>query len=140
MCVSGICFQFHTPVTKENILSEKEFGKDHVFLIINHKFLEFLKSLSKTSKIQHIDYENISTVLCTSERGQMTKFNKIATNQNFKFEGWVVFFATLQKQVAEKANKSYHICKVIVVLHIHNKSLGIRLAGHPANKNKKCSP
>ena len=26
--------------------------------------------------------------------------------------------------------------KVIVVLHIYNKKFGIRLAGHPENKNK----
>ena len=34
-----------------------------------------------------IDYENISIVLCTSERGQMNKLDKVAANKNFKFEG-----------------------------------------------------
>ena len=45
-------------------------------------------------------------------------------------------FVTLRKQFAENANKSYHVYKVIVVLHIYNKIHGIRLAGHPAIKNK----
>ena len=43
-----------------------------------------------------------------------------------------MFFETLQKQLAEKANKSYHVHKVTVLLHTYNKTLGIRLAGHPA--------
>ena len=47
-----------------------------------------------------------------------------------------MFFVTLQKQLAENANKSFHVYTVIVVLHIYNKTLGIRLAGHPANKSK----
>ena len=47
-----------------------------------------------------------------------------------------VFFVTLRKELAENANKSCHVCRVIVVLHIYNKSLLIRLAGHPSNKNK----
>ena len=37
----------------------------------------FSKSLSETSKNQ-----DISTVLCTSERGQMTKLDKVETYQN----------------------------------------------------------
>ena len=45
-----------------------------------------------------------------------------------------MFFLTVQKQFAENANKSY-VYKVIVVLHIYCKILGIRLVGHPANKN-----
>ena len=49
---------------------------------------------------------------------------------------FVCFFLPLQKQFAENANKKYHIYKVIAVLHVYNKILGIRLAGHPANKNK----
>ena len=52
------------------------------------------------------------------------------------FRGSVFFAATLQKDFAENANKSYHTYKVIVVLHIYNKILGIGLAGQPTNKNK----
>ena len=49
----------------------------------------------------------------------------------------MVFFCNCaRKQFEEKANKSYHIYKVIVVLHIYSKILGIRLVGNPANKNK----
>ena len=58
-----------------------------MFLTKIRELLEFSKSLCQTSKIQHIDCESISTVLCTSERGQMTKLDKVATNKNFKFEG-----------------------------------------------------
>ena len=68
----------------------------------------------------------------------MTKLDEVATNQTCKFEGLVCFFVILQKQLAENANKLYHFYKVVVVLHacIYNKSLGKRLAGHPAFKNK----
>ena len=69
----------------------------------------------------------------------MTKLDKVETNQNCKFEGRWCFFVTLRKQLAENANKSYHVYKVTVVLHIYmyNKSLVIRIAGHPANKKDK---
>ena len=42
----------------------------------------------------------------------------------------------MRKQFAENAYKSYHVYKVINVLHNYSKMLGIRLVGHPANKNK----
>ena len=48
----------------------------------------------------------------------------------------LVFLVPMRKQFAETPNKSYHVYKRIVVLHIYNKILGIRLEGHPANKNK----
>ena len=68
--VFEIGFQFYTSSTKDNILSEKEnLVNNHVFNK-NRKHLEFSKSLSsKTSKIQLFDFENISAVTCTSERG-----------------------------------------------------------------------
>ena len=56
----------------------------------------------------------------------MTKLDKVPTNKTFKFEGVLVFFVNLRIQLAENANKRYHDIKVIVVLHIYNKSLGIR--------------
>ena len=40
----------------------------------------------------------------------------------------------LREHIAENANKSYHVYKMIVVLHIYNKIVGIILAEHPANK------
>ena len=52
----------------------------------------------------------------------MAKLDKLPTNSNFKFEGDCFFFVTLQIQHAEIANKSYHVYKVIVELHIYNKS------------------
>ena len=58
-----------------------------MFLTQNREFLELLKSLSYISRIQNIDYENNFTVLCTSERGQMTKSDKVPINKNCKFEG-----------------------------------------------------
>ena len=66
----------------------------------------------------------------------MIKLDDVATNQNYKFEGGVCFLVILRKQLAENANDIYRVYKVIVVLHIYNKRLGIRLAVHPANKNK----
>ena len=47
-----------------------------------------------------------------------------------------MFLVPMRKQFAENPNKSYDVYKVIVVLYINNKILGIRLEGHTANKNK----
>ena len=55
----------------------------------------------------------------------MTKLEKVAISQNFNFrERWC--FVPVQEQFAENTNKSYHVCKVIVVLHIYLKMFGIR--------------
>ena len=56
----------------------------------------------------------------------MTKLDKVAASHNCKFLGVGVY-----------AYKRYHVYKVIVVLHIYYKILGIGLAGHPTNKNTK---
>ena len=48
----------------------------------------------------------------------------------------LVVFVTLQKQLAENANRFFHVYIMIVVIHIYNKSVAIRFAGHPGNKNK----
>ena len=70
MCVYGIGFQFHTPGTKKNILSKNNlFGKNH-FLTKYRKFLEFSKY--KDTAYDTV-YENISTVLCTSEGDRWQK-------------------------------------------------------------------
>ena len=55
----------------------------------------------------------------------MTKLDKVATNQTANLKG-VGVFVTLRKKLAENANKSCHVYKVIVVLHIYNRSLGIQ--------------
>ena len=55
----------------------------------------------------------------------MTNLDKVATNQNCKFEG-VGVFVSLRKKLAENANKNCHVYKVIDVLHIYNKSFGIQ--------------
>ena len=55
----------------------------------------------------------------------MTKLKKVATSRNCNFMG-VLFFVPLQGQFAENATKSYHVCKMIVVLHIYYKIFGIR--------------
>ena len=69
-----------------------------------------------TSKIQNFDYENIFALKCTNEKGQTTKLYKVTTSHNRKFQG-----------LAENANKSYHVYEVMVVLHIYNRMLVIRL-------------
>ena len=53
----------------------------------------------------------------------MTRLQKVATSHNRNFMGGLVFFVPLQEQFAETANKSSHVCKVIVVLHIYHKFL-----------------
>ena len=71
----------------------------------------------------------------------MTKLEKVATSHKRKllqfhnFMG-LVFFVPLQGQFAENANKSYHVCKEIVVLHIYHTNFGIRQEGPPVNKVK----
>ena len=35
-------------------------------------------------------------------------------------------FVPVQEQFAENTNKSYHVSRVIVVLHIYHKIIGIR--------------
>ena len=52
----------------------------------------------------------------------MTKLDKVATDQNSKFEGGVFFFVTLRKLFTENANKRYHNYKLIVVLYILNET------------------
>ena len=47
-----------------------------------------------------------------------------------------MFFVPLQEQYAENVNKSLHVCKVIVALHIYHKIFGIRYVGPPANRIK----
>ena len=51
-----------------------------------------------------------------------------------------MFFVPVQEQFAENTNKSYHVCRVIVVLHIYHKMFGIRKEGPSANKNKSLTP
>ena len=48
----------------------------------------------------------------------------------------MVCFVPMQEQFAENTNKSYHVCRVIVVLHIYHNMFGIRKAGPSANKNE----
>ena len=56
----------------------------------------------------------------------MTKLEKVTISHNFNFRGWLCFFVPVQEQFAENTNKSYHVCRVIVVLHIYHKMFGIR--------------
>ena len=49
----------------------------------------------------------------------MTELEKVAISRNFNFRGCGVF-VPLQEQFAENTNKSYHVCKVIVVLPIYH--------------------
>ena len=54
----------------------------------------------------------------------MTKLEKVASHTcNFMEVG---IFVPLQEQFAGNANKSYHVCKVIVVPNIYHKMFGIR--------------
>ena len=36
------------------------------------------------------------------------------------------FFVPVQEQFAENTYKGYHVCRVIVVLHIYHKMFGIK--------------
>ena len=76
MCVSGIGFQLPTPSTKESIFKQKTIvWKNFTFSTKNHKFLEFSK----------VSITKIFAVKYTSEMGQLTKSDTVATNHNHKF-------------------------------------------------------
>ena len=119
-----------------HILSENIFIKESRFIQKSHISGIFKKSVLDFKDTVHIDYENISTVLCISEGEQMIKLDRAATNQNCKFEGGGGgVFVSLRKYLAEYAYKS--IYKGTLVLPIYDKNVGIRLAGHPADTNKR---
>ena len=63
-----------------------------MFLTKNHKFLEFSKSQSYTSKIQQFDYEYTSAVRCTNEWGIMTKLEKVASHNCNFMGGWCFLY------------------------------------------------
>ena len=90
------------------------------------------QSLSYSSKIQHFDYENVSAVRCTSEWGQMTKLIDRVKPVTIEFF-WGVVFSESARTICRKR---YHVYKMIVVPHTYCRIVAIRLAGHPANKNK----
>ena len=55
----------------------------------------------------------------------MTKLEKVATSHNCNFTGVGVFCASARTKTL-KANKNYHVCTVIIVLHIYHKTFAIR--------------
>ena len=55
----------------------------------------------------------------------MTKLEKVTISQTSILGGGGGFW-TCAKQFAENTNMSYHVCRVIVVLHIYHKMFGIR--------------
>ena len=62
----------------------------------------------------------------------MTKLDKIASNKT-AYLRMVGVFVTLRTTCRKRVQKLSRLYKVIVVLNIYDKSLGIRLATHPAN-------
>ena len=54
------------------------------------------------------------------------KIREGSNQSQLQFLGVVVFFVPVQEQFAENTNKSYHVCRVIVVLYSYHKIFGIR--------------
>ena len=52
----------------------------------------------------------------------MAKLDVVATNQNFKFEGVVVFFVTLQKQKVKYKQIDQELMQSEPKAHIHKQS------------------
>ena len=69
-------------------------------------------------------------------RGDKWQIRQGRNQSQIQILGGLVLFVTLQKQFAENINRSYHVYKVIVLLDIDNKILGIDLTVHSANKNE----
>ena len=82
MCLFENGFQFQTPSTKDNNLSETMVK----IITQNHKNLEFSKILYKTSYIDFY-YQNILAVKCPSQLRQMKKVNRETKSHNHIFEG-----------------------------------------------------
>ena len=97
-------FSYTLPVQRRTFLPENN-GEKIMLLNQSHKFLEFLKSQSKTSKIQQYAREYISAVRCTSERGQMTKLEKVATSHNCNFMGGWCFLYLCKNNLQKKLTK-----------------------------------
>ena len=53
----------------------------------------------------------------------MTNLDKVAISDNCKFGGGGVFATLRQTKLSENANKSFHVYKVTVALHVCNKIL-----------------
>ena len=49
--------------------------------------------------------------------------------------GYFGEFSILPKRQGEIANKNHYVYKVVVVLHICNRNLGILSPGYPGNKD-----
>ena len=56
-----------------------------MFLTKKHNFLEFSKSLYKTSRMKHSDYQIIFGVKCNSKWGQTNKENPVQISHNLNF-------------------------------------------------------
>ena len=82
-----------------------------MFFIKDHKFLEFSKSQSLTSKIHQFDYEYISAVQCTGERGQMSKLEKVATMHNCNLLGVWCFLYRCKNNLRKRLTKAYMFVK-----------------------------
>ena len=68
----------------------------------------------------------LNAVRCIRRKRQMTKLDNVAISHNFNFRGGDVFLYLCKNNFAENTNKSYHVCRVIVVLHVYHKMFGIR--------------
>ena len=58
----------------------------------------------------------------------MTKLEKVAISHNFNSRGCWGVFVPLQEQFAENTNKSYHVCNVIIVIHIHHLNVWYQIS------------
>ena len=59
-------------------------------------------------------------------RGDNDKIRKSNNQSQLQFHGGLMFSVPLQEQFTESANKSYHVCRVIVVLQSFYNCFGIR--------------
>ena len=101
------------------------------------KILEFLVYYQDHSKLSYNDTNDLFQIkyACSSENTALRKYSCSGiislANGKFLFKKllWAIktanfwgsdaFFCNLRKQLAENAKKSYHVHKMIVVLHIY---------------------
>ena len=102
-----------------------------MFLIKKHNFLEFSKSLYKTSRMKQFNYQIIFGVKCNSKWGKTNKENPVRISHNLNFGDFLIL-----RKMQENANKIQYVYKAMVVLHICNKILGIPSPAYPGNKNQ----
>ena len=65
----------------------------------------------------------------------MTELDRVGNSDNFNFRVIPSFLQVCEK-CSQTTRKKWNVYTIMVLLHIYNKSLGVKLPVCPVNKNK----